>query len=200
MKKIVYTVLLGDYELNEPKYKNNRWKYICFTDQNIKSENWEIIKVSGGRKKSREIKIKSHKFMEYDICLYIDAKFTIKIDLDNFVNKNLKNDLCLMKHNKRRCLYDEGNFCIKIGKDKKETISKQLEYYKKDGMPENFGLYAPGVMLKKNTKQINKFMELWYEQVEKFSYRDIISFSYVLWKNPIDLNLMPFKETYKRFS
>ena len=119
MKKIVYTVLLGDYNLREPKYKNGNWEYICFTDQNIKSKNWNIVKVQGGRKKSREIKIKSHVFMGYDLCLSIDAKFVINIDLDKFVKENLKSDLCLMKHNKRKCIYDEGNFCIKIGKDKK---------------------------------------------------------------------------------
>jgi hypothetical protein len=199
MKKIIYTVLLGDYKLREPRYKNNDWKFVCFTDQDIKSKSWNIVKVDGGRKKSREIKICSHRFMKYDLCVYIDAKFTVKINLDDFVGKNLGSDLSLMKHNKRNCLYDEGNFCIKIGKDKKETILKQLNYYEKKKMPKNFGLYAPGIMIKRNTKEVNDFMDLWYKQVDKFSYRDIISFSYTLWKNPIDLTLMPFKETYRNF-
>lgn len=200
MKKIVYTVLLGNYKLREPKYKNDNWRFVCFTDQNIKSKKWDIVKVEGGRKKSREIKIQSHKFIEYDLCLYLDAKFVVKIDLDEFIRQNLNFDLALMKHNKRKCLYDEGNFCIKIGKDRKETILDQLSYYRNRGMPERFGLYAPGIMIKRNTKKVNNFMDLWYDQVNRFSYRDIVSFSYVLWKNPIDLNTMSFRKTYKRFS
>lgn len=198
MKK-VYTVLLGDYKLNEPTYVNKDWELVCFTDQNIKSDNWKIVKCEGGKKKSREIKIRSDQFFDYNICLYIDAKFTIRCDLNDFVYRYLHSDLAVMKHNKRVCAYDEGHFCIKIKKDREETILKQLREYEKEGFPKNFGLYAPGIMIKKNTKEVNHFMKMWYEQVEKFSYRDIISLSYTLWRNPIDLSLMPFKETYGRF-
>ncbi len=199
MKKVVYTVLLGNYKLNEPVYINKDWTLVCFTDQNIQSKNWSIVKIEGRRKKSREIKIRCDKYLDFDISLYIDAKFTIKCNLDDFVKKNLQTDIAVMKHNKRICSYSEGHFCIKIGKDKEETILKQLEHYKDDGFPKNFGLYAPGIMIRKNTKEVNRFMKLWYDEVSKYSYRDIISFSYVLWKNPIDLSLMPFKETYRRF-
>jgi len=199
MKKVIYTVLLGDYKLNEPTIINQDWELICFTDQNIKSKYWKIVKVKGGKKKSRHIKIRLDQYMDYDICLYIDAKFTIKCNLDYFVKENLKNDLALMKHNKRNCAYDEGEFCIKIGKDKKEIIEEQLSIYRNVRFPKRFGLYAPGIMIKRNTEEVNRFMELWYDQVERYSYRDIISFSYTLWKNPIDLSLMDFRKTYGRF-
>lgn len=199
MKKVVYTVLLGNYQLNEPVFENPDWNYICFTDQNLKSKNWKIIKEKGGRKKSREIKIRADQFFDYDICLYLDAKFIVKCDLNKFVDDNLKTNLCLMRHKERKCVYVEGNFCIKIGKDKKEIIERQLEKYKKEGLPENFGLYAPGIMIKRNCEEVNKFMKLWYDEVEKHSYRDIISFPYILWKNPIELSLMPFKKTYFKF-
>ncbi len=199
MKKVVYTVLLGDYKLNKPIYKNPDWELICFTDQNITSKHWSIVKVEGGKKKSREIKICCDKYIDFDICLYLDAKFKIKCDLDDFVKKNLKTNIAVMKHNKRNCTYDEGHFCIKINKDKKETILNQLKTYENDGFPKQFGLYAPGIMIRKNTNEVNHFMKLWYDEVERYSYRDIISFSYILWKNPIKLNTMPFKETYGRF-
>ena len=199
MEKIVYTVLLGDYKLNEPKIINHDWELICFTDQDIKSEYWKIIKVKGGKKKSRHIKIRSDLYMDYDICLYLDAKFTIKQNLNMFVEDNLKTDLALMRHNKRNCVYDEGEFCIRIGKDKKEIIENQLNIYEAVNFPKNFGLYAPGIMIKRNTNEVNKFMELWYDQVERYSYRDQLSFPYVLWNNPIELSLMNFKETYGQF-
>lgn len=200
MKKVVYTVLLGNYKLNEPKHKNPEWEHLCFTDQDIHSKNWKIIKVKGGKKRSREIKIRSDQFFSYDVCLYLDARFTIKCDLDAFVKEYLKTDLCVMEHNKRKCAYKEGEFITKLGIDKKTVIDKQLSVYREMGFPEDFGLYAPGIMIKRNTPKVNHFMQIWYEQVDKYSYRDIISFSYTLWKNPIDLSLMPFKPTYRRFS
>jgi hypothetical protein len=201
MKKVVYTVLLGErYKLNEPIFKNKDWEFICFTDQDLKSKYWKIIKVEGGKKKSREIKIRSDQFFNYDICLYIDAKFVVKCDLNNFVSKYLKTSLCVMKHNKRNCVYKEGDFCIKLGIDKQEIIQLQLKKYATEGMPDNFGLFAPGIMIKKNVEDVNIFMKLWYDEVEEYSYRDIISLSYMIWKHPIKLSLMPFKETYFQFT
>lgn len=199
MKKVVYTVILGKYKLNEPLVKNKGWEYICFTDQNLKSKTWKIVKAKSGKKESRKIKIMSHMFFDYDICLYLDSKFVVKCNLDNFVHKYLKSDLCVMKHNKRNCVYKEGEFIIKLGIDKAKIIRPQLEKYRKEGMPERFGLYAPGIMIKKNTLEVNKFMKLWYDEVYKHSYRDIVSLAYMTWKNPIKLSLMSFKKTYMQF-
>ena len=200
MKKIVYTVALGNYKLNDPKIINSDWDLVCFTNQNFESDYWKIKKIKGGKKKSRHIKIRSNQYIDYDICLYLDVKFTINCNLDMFVKDHLKTDLALMKHNKRNCAYDEGEFCIKIGKDRKEIIEEQLKIYKALGFPKQFGLFAPGVMIKRNTFEVNKFMELWYDQIARYSYRDQLSFPYTLWKNPIELSLMDFKKTYGRFS
>lgn len=201
MKKIIYTVLLGDYKLNEPKYINKDWSLICFTDKNLVSNNWSIrrIKCDNPKKKSREIKIRFDKFLDSDLCLYLDAKFTIKCDLDNFVEKNLKSDIAVMRHNRRTCAYDEANFCISIRKDYKSVILNQVLSYRNDGFPQNFGLYAPGIMIRKCSYEVIDFMGKWYNEIEKHSYRDIISFSYVLWKTPIKLSVMPFRKTYKEF-
>ena len=199
MKKVVYTVLFGNYELYEPKYINKDWKLICFTDQDIQSKSWNIIKMNGDKKKSREVKILCHRYIDFDICLYIDAKFKIKCNLDTFVATNLKHDLSLMTHNKRKCAYDEAKFCIKKGKDAKEVLQQQINNYKKDGFPKDFGLFAPGIMIRRNTHEVRNFMYMWWYQVKKYSYRDIVSFPYVLWNYPIDVDLMPFKSTYRGF-
>ena len=204
MKKIVYTVLLGKkYKLNEPTYFNKGWILKCFTDQDIKSKNWEIIKLKDfkdARKKSREIKIENHTFFDYDICLYLDSRFTITRDLDSMVRKYLKKDIAVMSRKKRhRSHKEEIDLCIKLNLDSEKILNKQFNQYKSDGFPSNAQLYSPGIMLKRNTKEIRKFMELWYNEVDKHSYRDIVSFAYILWKYPIEISVMPHKHTYKSF-
>lgn len=203
MKKVIYTVLLGDYKLNEPEYINKDWELICFTNKSKISNNWKIIYINKDnnlRKKAREIKIRCDKFLDFDICIFIDAKFTIKCNLDNFVKKNLKYDISLMDHSKRNCIYDEARFCIDKNIGNKNNILKQIQSYKKKNFPKNVGLYGTGVLIRKNTIEMIKFMKLWYNEIEKYSNRDQISFPYVLWKNPINLNLMSFKKTYRRFT
>lgn len=202
MKKVVYTAIFGKYDLNEPLVANYDWEFLCFTDKDIKSKRWKVIKIendSNKRKKSREVKITNHRFFEYDLCLYLDSRFTVKQDLNLFVKSNLKTDIAVMKKKKRSHVYDEANFCIEIGKDSKEVITEQINRYKNENFPDSFGLFSPGIMIKRNTPHIRTFMDMWYSEVERHSYRDILSFPYVLWKHPTEISLMPFVSTYSSF-
>lgn len=201
IKKVIYTILLGDYKLNEPTYINKDWSLICFTDQKFVSNNWTIVHVESDnpRKKAREIKIMYNRFLDFDISIFIDAKFKINCNLNDFIKNNLRYDITLMKHNKRNCIYDEAKFCIdnKIGN--KNNILDQINFYRKNNFPSNFGLYATGILIRKNTPATIKFMNVWYKEIKRFSCRDQISFPYVLWKNPISIGTMPFKKTYMEF-
>ena len=46
-KKVIYTTIFGGYdELTEPHFIPNGWDFICFTDTDLKSKNWKIVKVA----------------------------------------------------------------------------------------------------------------------------------------------------------
>ncbi len=202
MKKVVYTIALGDYKLREPTYINKDWEHICFTDRNRRSNIWSMVYIdefNNSRKKAREIKIRCDKYLDFDLLFYIDARFNIPCNLDKFVKKHLKYDLCLFSNHKRDCAYLEAKFCIEKGVGNKKDIINQIKFYEKDGFPKSFGKYATGILIRRNTPELLNFMKLWYDQVDKYSNRDQISFSYIMWKNPIKFNTMPFKETYRRF-
>ena len=203
MKKIVYTVLLGKNKLvlNEPKCRNDDWELVCFTDRDIKSRNWNIKKVTCSNilKKSREIKIRCDKYLDFDVCIYLDSQFIIKCNLNRFVKDNLKNNLALMRHSLRNCIYREARHCIRKHKGDRNKIKKQIEKYSNEGFPRKFGLYACGIMIRKNNSEVVDFMKLWYDEVEKFSHRDQISFPYVLWKNPIKFDVLNFNRTRSQF-
>ena len=43
MSKVVYTAIIGGYDtLVEPTYKPKGWDFVCFSDRDLKSDNWEI--------------------------------------------------------------------------------------------------------------------------------------------------------------
>ncbi len=202
MKKVAYTIVLGEYKLKEPTYINKDWKHICFTDRKRKSNVWSMTHISGfnnPRKKAREIKIRYDKYLDCDLSFFIDAKFTVTCNLDKFVEKHLKYDLCLFANHKRNCAYLEADFCIKRGIGNREDIINQINFYKKEGFPKRFGKCATGILIRRNTPELLNFMKLWYDQVDKYSNRDQISLPYIMWKNPIKFTTMPFDETYKRF-
>jgi hypothetical protein len=106
------------------------------------------------------------------------------------MDKNiLYNNICLFDHNnsslkdKRNCIYDEALACIKLNKDKKDIIDKQIKFYQKINYPKNNGLVATGFMIRNHTNdKIILLMEKWWEMIKNYSYRDQLSFNYVAWK------------------
>ena len=218
MKAIITTSTdLDKFPIFEPAQISNNFDYYIYTNSmNIynvcKNKNWRIIvdinKDIDNKKQSRLIKIKTHIFLpNYDSYLYIDSKFThIPFNIDAwFDEQKLKDyDLVLMRHPKRNCVYSEGRAIISAQLDTMKIINKQLDQYKSEGMPERYGLWAPGICFKKNTTAVNEFMELWWKEIQKYSHRDIPSFSYCKWKyadlfNQIKFKDIDFRETTKLF-
>jgi len=210
MEKIVYTVITSkDYKLRDPKDRLNiDWQHICFTNQpRIKSKQWEIIKIKNdhltNQKLSRKVKILCHKYLpNCDMSLYLDSRFTICCDLNAFVNNySNKYPLSFMLHNRRNCLYDEAEYLMNMNIGSKYRLLKQIQQYQNEGMPAHFGLYAPGVMIRyHNSAHLIGLMEKWWEEVKKWTYRDIVSLPYALWKTQFtNFNVMPFHHTYELF-
>lgn len=194
-KKVVYTCIIGGYDsLSEPKYITDGFDYICFTDdKSLKSDIWEIRPLPKETenlsqvKKQRYVKINPHLFLkEYDLSIWVDGNVVLKGDLNKFVKKyiNDKSSIYVPKHPQRNCIYLESTVVGRMGKDKKEVMKPQMDRYKKEGFPQNYGLLQSNILLRKhNNEDCIKLMEEWFNEVKKGSHRDQLSFNYVSWKN-----------------
>ena len=194
-KKVVYTCITGGYDsIIEPSYITEGFDYVCFTDNpNMDSDVWDIKplpKETEGLsqvKKQRYVKLNPHKlFGEYDISIWVDGNVTIKSDLNKFVNETLKDDCSIYvpQHPARNCIYKEASAVISMRKDKKEIVNPQIERYKEEKFPENYGLLQSNILLRKhNNENCIKLMEAWFAELKDNSHRDQLSFNYVLWKN-----------------
>ncbi len=192
-KKAIYTVLIGDYDqLWEPKYVTENWDYICFTDcSSLRSSVWDVRLINTGEtldpvRLNRKYKIQFYKYLaSYDITIYVDANIEILKDLDAFLFARLKSKfpMSLPAHPERNCIYDESNVCIERKKDNIDLISRQVEGYRKSGLPKGYGLTSNGIIIRRNgNTQLYDLMDRWYCEVLKNSYRDQLSLSYVVWK------------------
>ena len=207
-KKVIYTCITGNYDnLIEPGYVSPEFDYICFTDNNkLKSNIWKILPIPNELshlskvKQQRNIKINTHKYLkEYDLSIWVDSSVRLNDNINNILitlNFN-KYDIFIPNHPERTCIYDEGNACIKLNKDKKEIIDKELLFFKHQKMPQNFGLYETNVIIKlHNSQSCIKLMELWCKYVNEYSHRDQISLPYCLWK----LNYNKIYKLYNGFN
>jgi len=201
-KKVVVTVNTDPtrFKILAPEFSNPDWDYVCFTNnKDLFNEycqyhsyneyfRWQFQFTPqlglDNKKLSRMFKVCTHKFLpNYEEYLYVDSKFSKcpmnlnewkdLYDMDNY-------DLMVMKHPKRNCIYAEGRAIVSGKLDSPSIIDAQLATYKNViKMPERFGLWAPGIMWKKNNELVNTFMENWWKEIMAFSYRDILSLAFI---------------------
>lgn len=219
-KLVVYTALFGDYDdLIEPKEKFQGCDFICFTDQkHLTSAIWEIRLIEEcempPNMMNRKYKILPHLFLsEYKWSLYVDANIAILGNPFELANKYLSiYDMAVPKHFARDCVYDEAKECVILGKTKYDETKIQMDIYKKEGFPKNFGLGENNILFRKhNAETVIKLMNDWWDELNTQTKRDQLSLAYVLWKNGekfnyIDesargnkyFNLIPHRRYYRK--
>ncbi len=196
--KIIYTAISKGYDnLKDPTTITPGWEYICFTDdETLTSKVWTVIyRDFKNTKDVRKIKI-NIPFTNFKTSIWIDGSIRINCDLDQFIGKYHKGDFTLMKHNVRDCIYQEAEACIKRKKDNEKIINKQIQKYRDSSYPEHRGLVATGVMIRNNTEEVKEFCEEWFNEVERFSKRDQLSFNYIAYHHWINYSTMPFDILY----
>ena len=195
MKKIIYTAITGDYDKLIEQPKQEGWDYICFTDNpDLKSDLWDIRVVEWNEKKCREIKILPHKFLpEHALSIWLDGNLKINCNPDKFLTM----DYCVMHHPWRKNISEEAENCVWLQKDNSDIIMKQVSDYKAE-LGDFQGLFATGVIIRKNTEENQKFSEFWWNEVEKYSRRDQISFAYCIEKYKFECKTFKFLEGFMR--
>lgn len=196
MSNIIFTCIVDSYDtLNEIKLEEG-WRAICFSNTDIQSNSWKIVKIEKTEKIHREIKICPYKFLpEHEKSVWVDGNIIPKISLTEFVKD--KEGFWLMAHPDRDCVYEEGKRCIELGKDKPELIELYLSQLRTEGYPAHNGLAATGVIVRNNTEDNVYFGNMWWNIVRKWSNRDQLSFPYIAHKLSLNYKMFPFLEGFE---
>lgn len=201
-KIAIYTCITGDYDaVEEPIVVEDSCDYYLYTNnKEIKSDIWtvkeipdEIIKMNDNNNAKINRYIKMHPkelFEKYDYAIYIDGNIKLISTISSFIdNINSKTGLAIHKHCVNNCIFDEIKTCRAYGKGNYKNLKIQAQRYKKEGFPENYGMFECNVLVSdlNNNKSIEIFNEWWNEYLKSESMRDQIALPYVLWKNKIQV-------------
>lgn len=195
-KKVVYTCITGGYDdLIDPIYVTEGFDYVCFTDNLLlKSNIWQIrplpkeVESLSQIKRQRYIKINAHKVLsEYDLSIWVDGNIRLGDDLNKFMDEygiDLKSSIYVPEHPGRNSIYQEYYAILSYRKDTEERMKPQIDRYKAEGFPENYGLLQSRILIRQhNNPDCIKLMEAWFNEVKNGSHRDQLSFNYAAWKN-----------------
>jgi hypothetical protein len=133
---------------------------------------------------AREVKILSHLFINDEWSLWTDGTIELKKSPGEILEKYKdRGDIITFKHRFRNCTYDEGTAVLAGHRDRNVAIvNEQMEYYHKEGYPEQNGQFETGVLLRHHTPEVKRFNEFWWSQICRFSKRDQLSVNYTAWK------------------
>ncbi|MGH9552588.1 MAG: glycosyltransferase domain-containing protein [Terriglobales bacterium] len=144
---------------------------------------------------AKRFKILPHVMLpSHEFSLWIDGRIEIiePVQLHELAGQYLGDaDIAMFAHGKRTCIYEEAWECIKQKLDDKEIIYDQIARYTRDGYPSNNGLHEASVILRRNTEQMRKFNEAWWEEIQRGSIRDQISFDYLAHKHELRVAQFP---------
>lgn len=196
MRPVVYTTIYGDYD-NLKDQPDIGADYVCFTDNpNIKSDCWEIRYEPIYQHLHPRLRAKFYKLMcpFKGLSLFIDGSIEIvDKDIIEKLSKYLKNGWATYTHPAgRKTLTQELEDSLRMEKYQNVPIREQVDYYLKQGFPDDFGLWACGVMLRDG--KFEDFGSKWMLENLAWTYQDQISLPYLVWKEKFKLDTIPLDQ------
>lgn len=206
MKIAVYTSIFGGYDnLIEDQFQMEGVDYICFTDVDIQSNTWKIIKsnpiYNDSNRNAKKYKILPHRYLKnYDWSIWVDGNIKVVSDIGGLCDGDPYKVYDHMQvFDKRDCIYNEAQSILNFGKinsertpersiknwkDNPKLIVDQINRYISEGYPKQNGLVSNGIIIRNhNFSDVIKNMEDWWNEIKYNSKRDQLSFNYIAWKN-----------------
>jgi hypothetical protein len=121
-------------------------------------------------------KILGHKYCDTPYIVWMDGNCSLKQDPHELVKLMGDKDFAFFKHPGRKCLYEEADACVQLGKGETKEIAEQVKEYARINFPENAGLCECTCFIRKNNSKANAVFEKWWIEVSRFSERDQIAF------------------------
>lgn len=168
-------------------------RFLLFTDGKG-GPGWERISVLDDKPRRIARHCKTHAWAQVkrgERFAWIDSRYAIRGSFAPLFKHLSSDDIGFFRHPKRRCPYAEGRACLALKRGGSHGIQEQLAFYRKEGLPANFGLWASGVIVGRRTETVEELMKAWWGQIERYSLRDQVSLPYVFWKTGMRCATLP---------
>ncbi|MBB3018724.1 GT2 family glycosyltransferase [Microvirga lupini] len=199
-KIVLYTAIFGEYDnLLLPDLIDPEVDYVCFTDRPRNDYGiWQMRSVPyyhpDPTRIARWVKTHPHElFQDHEVAVWLDANIILKGDIHRYIQmvEQQEANLGLISHPHRSCFYDEAEACMRLRKDAAKLIDKQVDAYRRAGLPLKQPLFETGFMVVPLKRQETAdALHLWWQQIERFSRRDQLGLAWVTYQIP-NLHIAP---------
>jgi len=199
-KVIIYTVITGGYDSLPEITPEPSVEYWLFTDDaSIPTQQfWNRFALSNPsglnpRRLSRLPKLRPHIYLPaHEISIYIDANTVLIQPVSEFAKYCVQEmPFAVHRHPGRRCVYSEAEKCLSTHLDDPKIIVAQMERYKRNGFPADFGLTENRFIVRRNVEAVTMLDECWHREYFNGSQRDQLSFMYCVWQTGVPIFTIP---------
>lgn len=191
----VFTCVFGNTDpLHEP-VRTGHARFVCFTDQPIRSKCWQIVRMpvqDAPTRAARMMKAMSHTTTDTEWSLWIDANFTLMVEPEKLLRHG---EFVTFRHRDRTRISDEAREIVRLGKALPHSIAGQLAAYRADGFDTDENpqreLSCNGVILRRHTPEVVALNEMWAGEIARHTLRDQMSLDYCAWKLGFALSRWP---------
>ena len=196
---ILYTSITGQYDSIPQILPEQGVQYWLFTDDPSLHVplfwNKAVLPNPHGlstRRLSRIPKLQPHVFLpRHAVSVYIDANITQRRPIRQFALECIRDfPFAAHAHPNTNCLYAEADKCIQLCLDDEEIIRSQMNRYRTNGFPKEFGLTENGFLVRRNIREVNRFNDMWSEEYSAGSQRDQLSMMYSLWHTGLGIYII----------
>jgi hypothetical protein len=187
---VIYTCLAGKGNIYDPLHHPEHVDFVCFTDQPIKSDVWEVRGFDylgkDNTRTAKHPKILPHEYFDHKYSVFIDADVICCGEVNWLMLERLlfKHDMAMYRHELRPegTVYDEFQACVEAKLDDYDTMLNQMERYEAEGYTGNAVFHTAKILFRRDTPQVRKAMKAWWEEIENGSRRDQLSAPYAFEK------------------
>jgi hypothetical protein len=191
-KVVLYTAVFGKKDdIRVPKLDGA--DFIVFTDDpGLKVDGLDVRVFPPGDadpcRAAKVFKVCPDRFLpaDCDCSVWVDAnkmREGMALPLAELAERYLKEKpIAVFRNPPPACIYQEAELCLRCGNDDPDLIRRQMRAYRAAGFPAGLGRAGGGIIFRRHTPEVSRFGSAWWEEIQKFSRRDQLSFDYVAWR------------------
>lgn len=187
----MYSAIYGGYDRPKPVF-NVGARCVLYTDQaDLEAPGWEVRYEPLDWISTPMLRAKYWK-THPDVAVH-DADVTVWIDGSIVPGPRFaaqcrdalsKDDIAFTPHPLRDCIYTELDASMLPKYEPHERMVRQVNYYRKAGHPERWGLFATGVIARRHHRRVLQLCGEWWQENITWSWQDQLSLPYVVRRHP----------------
>lgn len=169
-------------------------------DRSLVADGWRVhVEPSPDhpRLAAKRAKMLPWMYTDCDAAVWLDASFEVLgSGFAGFARAALEqNDFVVWQHPEGRVdITHEAGISAGMKKYQGSRVVEQAAFYKSQGFPENWGLFAAGTIGWRFTPATKRFGALWLRECTDWSIQDQVSLPYLLWSEGMKFGIWKANE------